>query len=70
MPMLELVLSVCQITNPSHCQDVKLNFAEENITPMQCMMSGQAEIAKWVNFHPDWKVSKWSCARAGLLAKA
>lgn len=68
--MLELVLSVCQIADPSHCKDVRLNFAEENVTPMQCLMGGQVEIAKWINFHPDWQVAKWSCARAGLLAKA
>ena len=68
--MLELVLSVCQIADPARCKDVHLNFAEENVTAMQCMMSGQIEIAKWIEFHPDWQVAKWSCARPGLLAKA
>ena len=68
--MLELVLSVCQIADPAHCKDVRLNFAEENVTPMQCLMGSQIEAAKWVEFHPDWQVAKISCARAGLMAKA
>jgi len=68
--MLELVLSVCHVADPSRCKDVHLNFAEENVTPYQCLMHGQPEIAKWVEFHPDWQVAKWSCARAGVLAKA
>jgi len=68
--MLELVISVCLVNDPSRCKEVRLNFAEENVTPQQCMMGSQLEIAKWIEFHPDWQVSKWSCARAGQMAKA
>ena len=80
--MLELVLMVtgmCQLAghlNESavqvHCRfkQVRLTFAEENVTPMQCMMGGQVEAAKWVEFHPDWQIEKITCARAGMMAKA
>jgi hypothetical protein len=68
--MLELVVSVCLFADPAKCKDVRLNFAEENVTPMQCVMNGQIEIAKWVDVHPDWQVKKWGCARAGIMAKA
>ena len=68
--MLELVVSVCLVNDPSRCKDVRLNFAEENVTPHQCMMNGQIEIAKWIEFHPNWQIIKFSCARAGIMAKA
>jgi hypothetical protein len=68
--MIELVLSVCLIGNPDRCKDVRLNFAEQNVSARECMFNGQIEIAKWSETHPDWQVAKWQCARAGLMAKA
>lgn len=68
--MIELVMSICLIAEPSRCKDVRLSFAEENVTPHACLMNGQIEIAKWMEGHPDWQVAKWSCGRGGLYAKA
>ncbi len=68
--MIELVLSICLIAEPEKCKDVRLTFAEENVTPYACVMTGQIEIAKWMDSHPDWQVAKWGCARAGIYAKA
>ncbi len=52
--MIELVVAVCMIDQPSQCKDVYLNFAAESVTPQQCMMNGQLEMAKWVGEHPNW----------------
>ena len=68
--MLELVIAVCMIDAPERCKDVHLNFAEENVTAQQCMMFGQIEISKWVEGNPKWAIRKWSCGRAGIMAKA
>lgn len=68
--MIELVFMVCQIANPSTCKDVRLSFVEQFVSVQACMFNGQVEIAKWVETHPDWQVTKWGCARAGIMAKA
>lgn len=68
--MIELVMSICLIAEPTKCKDVRLSFAEQNLTPHSCVMNGQIEIAKWIDTHPDWQVAKWGCTRAGQFAKA
>jgi hypothetical protein len=68
--MIELVLTVCSILHGAKCNEVKLSFAEQQVSAFECMMYGQLEIAKWRETHPDWQVAKWQCGRAGLMAKA
>ncbi len=67
--MLELLVSVCLMDNPERCKDVSLAYAEEQLTPMQCMMGAQSEIAKWMEAHPNWQLKRWSCQRARRFAK-
>ncbi len=69
--MIELYVTVCLITNPVTCKKVSLNFMADTVTPQQCMMYGQSEIAKWMKGHPNWRISKWSCGRVNTkLGKA
>lgn len=68
--MIEIVMSVCIISEPSRCEDVRLSYMAEAVTPHQCMMYGQAEIAKWTEGHPKWRVTKWRCGPARQIAKA
>ena len=68
--MIELIASVCMIADPAHCKDVRLNFVEQNVSVHECLFNGQLEIIKWTETHPDWQVAKWSCGRAGVMAKA
>jgi hypothetical protein len=67
--MLELVVSVCLIQDPSRCKDVSLVYSAEMTTPMQCMMGAQPEIAKWMEGHPKWALKRWACRPAGQIAK-
>jgi hypothetical protein len=67
--MIELLLSVCLSTEPNSCKDVALSYAAENLTPFQCMMGAQPEIAKWADAHPKWTVKRWTCQPAGQIAK-
>ena len=67
--MIVLVLSVCLMAEANTCKDVHLTYSAESVTPMQCMMGGQAQIAQWVNGHPQWQVKRWKCAAASQIAK-
>ena len=67
--MIELVVTVCLMTDPSRCRDVSLVYAGEDVSPMQCLMQSPAEIAKWSEGHPNWYAKRWSCRPAGKIAK-
>lgn len=70
--MIEIVLSVCMLADPAKCKDVHLSYMAESqqVTPHQCMLYGQSEIAKWAEGNPNWKLQKWSCGRPHHYAKA
>jgi hypothetical protein len=68
--MIEVVFSVCLLAEPSRCHEERLSFMAESVTPQQCMMYGQSEMAKWMEGHPGFSVQKWGCGRARTLAKA
>ena len=55
--MIELLLAVCLIDNPATCKDVSLTYSAEALTPMQCVMRAEPEIAKWITEHPGWQTS-------------
>lgn len=69
--MLELVVAVCMIDEPTRCKDV--NLALEGVSvrmAAQCMMQGQFRMAEWVGDNPNWQIKRWSCSPAGVVAKA
>ena len=66
--MLELVVSVCLITDLSRCKDVSLTYSAEDMTLYQCMMMSPVEIAKWSEGHPNWVAKRWTCRPAGQIA--
>jgi len=67
--MIELVVAVCMIDQPSQCKDVYLNFEGDSVTPQQCMMNGQIAMAEWAADHPNYVIKKWRCGVAGQMAK-
>lgn len=67
--MLELIDSVCLLGDPGRCKEVALNFAAEETTPHQCLMMAPPEIAKWVDSHPKWVATRWTCRLTGQVAK-
>jgi hypothetical protein len=68
--MIEVVALVCTMQAPLRCKDVSLSFAADSVTPQQCMMYGQFELAKWASEHPGWIVKHgFKCGRAGRYAK-
>ncbi len=67
--VIELFAAVCLIDNPTKCKDVSLIYAAEALTPMQCLMQAQPEVAKWIGEHPGWRIKRYSCRPAGQFAK-
>jgi hypothetical protein len=68
--MIEVVALVCSMQAPLQCKDVHLSFAADSVTPQQCMLYGQMELAKWSNEHPGWQiVHGFKCGLAGRYAK-
>ena len=67
--MIELAFIVCLIDSPDRCRDVGLTYSAENLTPMQCVIRAQPELAKWANEHPGWQVKRFTCRPAGQVAK-
>jgi hypothetical protein len=66
--MIELVIAVCLVDQPSRCKDVTLNFEGQTVSANQCMANGQIAMAKWIGDHPNWVIQKWHCDTAGRSA--
>jgi hypothetical protein len=60
MGMLELVLTVCALAQPTQCEDQHLQF-ETSVSLKQCAMAAQPYIAQWIGRHPKWVAVRWHC---------
>lgn len=67
--MIEIIFSVCLAAQPQQCREERLSFFQASVTPRQCMMMGQIEVAKWMDGHPNYTLQKWKCQPAGQMAK-
>ncbi len=59
--MIELVFSACLIASPASCKDVHLTYMAETVTPVQCMLYGQPQMAQWANSNPKWRIQRFRC---------
>lgn len=55
--MIELLFVVCFAQGD--CQERSLVFSD--LSPAQCLMGAQPELAKWVATHPNEKIQSWRC---------
>ena len=60
--MVELVIAACLATG--ECRETRLTYIAEELSPMTCVVAGQAEIARWQQQHPAWQIKRWHCGRA------
>lgn len=58
--MIELVFTVCLLASPERCDERHLTYAE-TMTPMACLMRGQAQLATWNEANPKWQITRWKC---------
>jgi len=68
MNMIEIVLTVCAVSQPSMCEDKHLQFAAES-SLRQCVMTAQPYIAQWIGAHPEWTAVRWRCEYPGKREK-
>lgn len=59
--MFELVFSACLILNANSCKDVHLTYGGQRVSLMECALTGQVELAKWVAEHPGYRVTRFRC---------
>jgi hypothetical protein len=64
MGLIELIVTVCAVAQPSQCEDQHLQFAA-SMSPTQCAMAAPPYIAQWVSDHPKWQAVKWRCDYPG-----
>ena len=64
MNLVELILTICTLTQPESCEEQHLSFVDVN-SLMQCMTQAPPAIAEWANGHPGRKVVKWRCSYPG-----
>ena len=66
--MIELVFTVCMILKPMTCEERHLTYAA-TMSPMECLMGAQVELARWSEIHPKWRISEWRCRRVSTASR-
>lgn len=58
--MMVLAFVACMQGAPDMCEERNLTFAD-TMTPQQCMMRAQIQLAQWCETHPGWRIGQWRC---------
>ena len=58
--MLELVLTVCLLADPTSCKSERVPVLE-GIGLRRYMVEAQLLAAQWVNDHLGWTIGRWRC---------
>jgi hypothetical protein len=69
MGFVQLILTVCTLTQPASCEERHLSFFEEG-SLVQCMSRAPPAIAEWASSHPGRKVVKWRCSYPAIEGHA
>jgi hypothetical protein len=64
MGLIELIVTVCTIAQPTACEDRHLQFAA-NGSLRQCVQAAPPYIAQWIGQHPKWHAVRWHCEYPG-----
>jgi hypothetical protein len=63
----ELTLIICLLDNANKCREEHMTFQDVSI--LTCAISGQAQVANYMERFPRWYVKRWTCDAAGKFAK-
>jgi hypothetical protein len=69
MRMIEIIVTVCALAQPSQCDEQHLQYAWQG-SLRQCTMGAQPYLAQWINEHPKWSIVRWRCEAAHMRDKA
>ncbi len=58
--MMTLVFRVRLIDMPDKCEQREMQIFE-TVTPIACVMSAPAELARRRGTHPNWRIARWTC---------
>lgn len=63
MDIITLIVTACLIKEPEKCKEYHLSFPKTEYlnSPYSCAMKAQVEIVKFMEVHPDERVSKYKC---------
>jgi hypothetical protein len=64
MGLIEVILTVCAVAQPTRCEEQHLRFAATG-SLNQCVMNAQPYIAQWIGDHPKWTAVRWRCNYSG-----
>ena len=66
--MIELLIAACLTS--ANCRDFPLLYDAREVSIITCITSGQAEVARWQEGHPGWRIVRWGCSFAGDKARS
>ena len=64
MGMVEIILTVCAISQPGVCEDQFLRFNWGG-SLNQCARGAEPYVAQWIGDHPKWQAVRWRCDYPG-----
>lgn len=67
--MIELVFMACLKVDLATCREQSVTLMGDGLTPMQCMMVSQQQLAVWARDNPRWHVQRWSCRPARVISR-
>jgi hypothetical protein len=65
MPIVDLILAVCMVADPSNCRDEHLYFESQG-SLRHCMAEAIPTAAQWAGQHPEWRIVKFHCEWATM----
>ena len=67
--MYELVFTICSIVSGASCREASPIPLQPEVGMMGCLIGAQVEGAKWVESHPNFYISRYTCQPAHTFAK-
>lgn len=65
MGLMELILTVCALAQPTSCEETNLTFVDQGQSLAECAMAAPPTIAEWATHHPSRFVARWRCGYPG-----
>lgn len=63
--MFEVFFIACMLSNPSHCEEVRLAEAFEGKNIGMCYAMSQPKVADFMKEHPGWFIKRYGCEKEG-----
>jgi hypothetical protein len=60
MPIVDLVIAVCLISDPTSCREEHLYF-ESHGSLRACMAEAIPAMAQWAGNNPQWHIERFHC---------